>query len=64
MRTVTYKAQVDLRETSEIREEIFKLFEGLIKQFEVCQIINMDETASQFDMIENKTIILNFSEFT
>ena len=32
------------------------MFDRLIKQFEVYQIINMDETTTQFDMIENKTI--------
>ena len=35
----------------------FEFFDLIITQYRVSQIINMDETATQFDMIENKTIV-------
>ena len=57
IRTVTHKAKVDLREKGEKRGKIvnyLELFGCMITQYGVSQIINIDEMATQIDMIENK----------
>ena len=50
---MTNRAQVDLREQNEIQEDFFKFYtqiDEIIKSFELDQIVNMDETATQFDI--------------
>ena len=59
VRTVTHKAQVDLREKGDIRGDVFVFFDQIdkiITIFERDQIVNIDEKATQFDMPSDKTI--------
>ena len=59
MRTVTHRAQVDLREKEYIRGDVFQFFDQIdkiIKNFDLDQIVNMDETVTQFDMTRYRTL--------
>ena len=61
MRTVTHRAQVDLREKEYIRGDVFQFFDQIdkiIKNFDLDQIVKMDETATQFDMPRDRTLDL------
>ena len=56
---MTHQAQIDLRPIEEIRAEIIcflKEFDQIAKDFETDQILQMDETATQFDMPREQRI--------